>query len=106
MGEEQQRHTASDYLLPSSAIGVPRMPLVVASPGGSVEVVLPAGAHGSVELPGRGRLLLEEARKLGAPCTELANAHTLPLVRGAKAREKVVSVEGIDAATLRERLLA
>jgi uncharacterized protein len=28
------------------------------------------------------------------------------LVRGAKAREKVVSVEGIDAATLRERLLA
>jgi uncharacterized protein YggU (UPF0235/DUF167 family) len=28
------------------------------------------------------------------------------LVRGAKSREKVVSVEGIDAATLRERLLA
>ena len=28
------------------------------------------------------------------------------LVRGAKSREKVVSVEGVDAANLRERLLA
>ena len=28
------------------------------------------------------------------------------LVRGAKSREKTVSVEGVDAATLRERLLA
>jgi uncharacterized protein len=28
------------------------------------------------------------------------------LVRGAKSREKVVSVEGVDAAALRERLLA
>jgi uncharacterized protein YggU (UPF0235/DUF167 family) len=27
------------------------------------------------------------------------------LVRGAKGREKVVSVEGVDAATLRDRLL-
>lgn len=85
VGEEQGKNFSTDFFIPSEKIGTTRMPVVLAS-GGSISVVLPAGAKGSIEIPGQPKMSLDEARTKAQPCAEMSGAQQFPLGSGAKAR--------------------
>jgi hypothetical protein len=85
VGEEQGRGRASDYFLPEEKIGTTRLPLVLA--GG--KIVIPPRARGYVELPGRPRMTLDQARAISEPTVEVNGAHALALARGARARIEI-----------------
>jgi hypothetical protein len=77
-----------DYRLPSEKLGVGRMPVVLVD-GSSAVAVVPAGAHGTVDLPGAGSLSLDEARarEILVPCAALAGAEQIAL--SAKTRVRI-----------------
>lgn len=85
VGEEQGKNFSTDFFIPAEKLGTARMPVVIAD-AGSIAVVLPPGATGSVELPGQPRMTLDEARGRGQPCAELSGAQQLALGAGARAR--------------------
>jgi hypothetical protein len=92
----------SDYRLPSEKIGADKIPVVVAS-GGSIAAVVPRGSTGSVDVPGAGRLSLDEARARGMiqPCSELGGAEQIVLSGNARSRVElngfVFQVQGVPA---------
>lgn len=85
VGEEQGKNFSTDFFIPSEKLGTTRMPVVLAS-AGSISVVIPAGARGSIEIPGQPRMSLDEARQRAQPCAEMSGAQQLSLGSGAKAK--------------------
>jgi pSer/pThr/pTyr-binding forkhead associated (FHA) protein len=85
VGEEQGKNFSTDFFIPSERLGTTRMPVVVAD-SSSIAVVIPPGATGHIEVPGQGRISLDEARSRAQPCAELSGAHQLPLSGGARAK--------------------
>lgn len=88
VGEEQGKQFTVDFFIPSEKIGTTRMPVVVGD-AGSVAVVLPQGAQGTVEITGQPVMSLDQARMHAQPCAELAGAQQLPLPAGARARVQI-----------------
>ena len=99
VGEEERANVATDYFIPSEALGVSRAPVVVAD-GGEVHLVIPSGARGSIEIDGE-TISLAKARERGVPCPELGGAHQLRLPPAARARVElgkfVFQVATVDA---------
>jgi hypothetical protein len=85
VGEEQKKHLACDLFIPAERLGTTRMPVVLADRSGT-RLVIPPGASGHVELPGRGRMTLDEAREMSQPSVEVSGGHELELPHGARAR--------------------
>ncbi|MBK7394912.1 MAG: FHA domain-containing protein [Myxococcales bacterium] len=87
VGEEEGKGVGVDYRMPSEKIGSTRMPILVGG-GGSVAAVVPRGAKGSVDIPGQGKMTLDEARSKGLlqPCGELPGAEQISLSNNARAR--------------------
>jgi pSer/pThr/pTyr-binding forkhead associated (FHA) protein len=85
VGEEQGKNFSTDFFIPSEKLGTTRMPVVLAD-GGSISVVIPAGARGSIEIPGQGKISLDEARQRAQPCAEMSGAQQFPIGSGARAR--------------------
>ncbi len=85
VGEEKKKHLACDLFIPAERLGTTRMPVVLSDAGGT-RLVIPQSAKGHVELPGRGRITLDEARGMAQPSAELGGAHELALPHGARAR--------------------
>lgn len=88
VGEEQGKQFTVDFFIPSEKIGTTRMPVVVGD-AGSVAVVLPQGAQGTIEITGQPVITLDQARMHAQPCAELAGAQQFPLPAGARARVQV-----------------
>ena len=86
VGEEEGAARA-DFRLPSEKIGTTRMPIVIAH-GGSIAAVVPPNAKGSIDVPGQGKLSLDDARSRGMlqPCGEFPGAEQIPLTNNARSR--------------------
>jgi pSer/pThr/pTyr-binding forkhead associated (FHA) protein len=85
VGEEQGKNFSTDFFIPSEKLGTTRMPVVIGD-GGSIAVVIPAGARGSIEIPGQPRMSLDEARGRAQPCAEMSGAQQLSIGSGTRAR--------------------
>ena len=85
VGEEQGKNFSTDFFIPSEKLGTTRMPVVIGD-GGSIAVVIPAGARGSIEIPGQQRMSLDEARQRAQPCAEMSGAQQLTIGGGTRAR--------------------
>jgi hypothetical protein len=87
VGEEQGKHLGCDYFLPSEKLGATRAPVVLVDRAGSANLVLLPRATGTIELPGQPKMSVDAAIQGGfaQPCAELAGAHQIALVAGAKA---------------------
>lgn len=100
VGEEQGKQFTVDFFIPSEKIGTTRMPVVVGD-AGSVAVVLPQGAQGTIEITGQPVMSIDQARMHAQPCAELAGAQQLPLPAGARARvyihDLVFQVQTVNA---------
>jgi hypothetical protein len=79
-----------DYQLPAEKIGTSSAPLVVHELGQLFAVVLP-GATGWIELPGKERLSLADARgsAMAQPCPEVPGAVKIALPPAARLRQEV-----------------
>ncbi len=88
VGEEQGKQFTVDFFIPAEKIGTTRMPVVVGD-AGSVAVVLPQGAQGTIEITGQPVMSIDQARMHAQPCAELAGAQQLPLPAGARARVQI-----------------
>ena len=86
VGEEQGKNFSTDFFIPSEKLGTTRMPVVLADSSGSISVVIPHGARGSIEIPGQPRMSLDEVRQRAQPCAELSGAQQFPIGSGARAR--------------------
>jgi hypothetical protein len=86
VGEED----SCDFQLPASHLGLASTPLVVVDQGQTFAVLLP-GAEGWIELPGKGRLSLEEVRgsELALPCPLQAEAWMIALPAAARLRQEI-----------------
>jgi pSer/pThr/pTyr-binding forkhead associated (FHA) protein len=60
VGEEQGKNFACDFFIPAERLGTTRMPVVLGDRA-SVSLVIPPGAKGYVEIPGQGRMSMDEA---------------------------------------------
>jgi hypothetical protein len=85
VGEEMGKNFATDFFIPSEKLGTTRMPVVLGD-GGSISVVIPQGARGSIEIPGQPKMSLDEVRQRAQPCAELSGAQQLSIGSGARAR--------------------
>jgi pSer/pThr/pTyr-binding forkhead associated (FHA) protein len=85
VGEEQGKNFSTDFFIPSEKLGTTRMPVVIGD-GGSISVVIPAGARGSIDIPGQARMTLDEARQRAQPCAEMSGAQQLTIGGGTRAR--------------------
>ncbi len=87
---EAEGPAKADFRLPSEKIGTTRMPIVVAH-GGSVAAVIPPNAKGSIDIPGTGKMTIDEARAQGKlqPCGEFPGAEQIALTNNARARVEV-----------------
>ena len=88
VGEEQGAKLPTDFLIPAEKIGTTRMPLVLGDRS-ALRLVIPPDAIGNVELPGRARLTLDEARAMAQPSAVINGGHELALPGGAKARLEI-----------------
>lgn len=79
-----------DFQLPASKLGVTSAPLVVVEAGQAFAVILP-GARGWIELPGQGRLSLDEARDsaMARPCPMQDSARMIALPAAARLRQEI-----------------
>jgi hypothetical protein len=86
VGEESSA-AGCDYVLPSETLGARRAPVVV-SDGNDASLVILPGARGHVDIPGQGRIGVDElvASRRVRPCVHVAGAHEVVLPPGAKAR--------------------
>jgi len=87
VGEEEGKNVTCDYFLPAEKLGTTRAPVVLADPT-SINLVLLPKATGTIEIPGQGKLTIEEAIQSGKAqrCAELSGAHQIALPGGSKAR--------------------
>lgn len=84
VGEEQGKVSTCDFFIPSERIGTTRLPVVVGDRM-SVSVVIPPQATGFIEIPGQGRLSLDEVRPRAQPTAEVTGGHQFALGGGARA---------------------
>lgn len=91
VGEEQGKNFTCDFFVPAEKLGTTRAPVVLADRGGSVALVIPQGATGTVELPGQPKMTVQDAIQQGKtqPCAELSGAYQMPLPPGTKAKVEV-----------------
>jgi hypothetical protein len=77
-----------DYFVPHEALGTTRAPVVVSRGMGAAAVVLLPNSTGYVEIPGQGKITLQDLIASGRarPSGELGGAHEFELPAGAKAR--------------------
>ena len=89
VGEEEGK-AGADFRLPSEKIGSTRMPIVIAH-GGSIAAVVPPNAKGSIDIPGSGKMSLEDARAQGKlqPCGEFPGAEQIPLSNNMRSRVEI-----------------
>jgi hypothetical protein len=94
VGEEQGKNFTCDFFIPSEKLGTTRAPIVLADRGGSVSVVIPQRATGTIELPGQPKMTVQQAREGGRmqPSAELSGAMQMSLPAGAKAK---IELEGL-----------
>jgi len=85
VGESACKERACDFLIPEEVLGVTRMALVLEN-SPVVTVVLPAGAQGTLELPGEGSLTLEQAARRHAPAAVQTGGFQCALPLGARAQ--------------------
>jgi hypothetical protein len=81
----------ADFVLPAEQLGAARLPVVLAD-GGAVKLVIPAGATGTVTLPGQAPQSVRDLRASAEPCAEVAGAHLVTLPKGAKASLEVSGI--------------
>ena len=88
VGEEESKNFKCDYFIPSEKLGTTRAPIVLADRGGSVSVVIPQRAKGTIELPGQPKMTVQQAIEGGRvqPCAELSGAYQMALPAGSKAK--------------------
>jgi FHA domain-containing protein len=88
VGEEEGKNFTCDYFIPSEKLGTTRAPIVLADRGGSVSVVLPPRATGTIEIPGQPKITIQQAIESGRtqPCAELSGAHQMALPNGSKVK--------------------
>ena len=86
VGEEFQGN-GCDYFIPSETLGTTRAPVVVSRGVGAALVMLPR-SHGTVDIPGQGKISFADLIASGRakPSSELSGAHEFELPAGAKAR--------------------
>ncbi|APR78091.1 Hypothetical protein A7982_03438 [Minicystis rosea] len=91
VGEEQGKNFTVDFFVPAEKLGTTRAPVILADRGGSVAVVIPQRATGTIELPGQPKMTVQEAIQQGKtqPCAELSGAYQMPLPAGSKAKIEV-----------------
>ena len=75
----------TDFFIPEEKLPVRKFPIVVGD-AGSVSVVIPPGARGSVEIAGQPKMTLDQARAHAQPSGALPGAQQLQLATGSKAR--------------------
>jgi hypothetical protein len=83
VGEDTLGPRACDFFLPAEVIGGPRLSIVECL-GDRVTLKVPPGARGSLTMPGKPRLLLEEIRR--EPLAEVGAPDSVELPAGASAR--------------------
>ena len=88
VGEEEGKNFTCDYFIPSEKLGTTRAPIVLADRGGSISVVLPPRATGTIEIPGQPKITVQQAIESGRtqPCAELSGAHQMALPNGSKVK--------------------
>ena len=91
VGEEQGKNFTCDFFVPSEKLGTTRSPVVLADRGGSVALVIPQRATGTIELPGQPKMSVQDAIQQGKtqPCAELSGAMQMPIPPGTKAKVEV-----------------
>jgi hypothetical protein len=94
VGEEENKNFRCDYFLPAEKLGGATRAPVAISNGGTISAVLFPKSKGSIDLPGVGKISVEDAVASGKarPCPELAGAHMIDLPAGARSR---VEVDGL-----------
>jgi pSer/pThr/pTyr-binding forkhead associated (FHA) protein len=94
VGEEQGKALGCDFFIPSEKLGTTRAPVLLADRGGSVSLVLPAGATGTIEIAGQPKMTVAQAILQGRtqPCVELTGAAQMALPPGSKARIEVAGL--------------
>ena len=85
VGEPMGPKDTTDFFIPQEKLPASKMPVVVGDVG-SVAVVLPAGATGTVQIQGQPKMSLDQARAGAQPCSALAGAQQLPLATGSSAK--------------------
>ena len=85
VGDSSDPRLRCDWLVPSEKLGSDRAPLYL--PG---QAVLLPGATGTVTMPGKPAMRLDEAQ--GSPCAELAGATVIPLRDGMTVRQQIGDV--------------
>ena len=90
VGEDCGKGHKSDLFLPAELLGARRVPLVLAGEGG-VRLVIPAGATGSITLPGAAAKSVSDLLASGEaePCADVAGAHQIALPPSARAELQV-----------------
>jgi pSer/pThr/pTyr-binding forkhead associated (FHA) protein len=91
VGEEQGKSFTCDYFIPAEKLGTTRAPIVLADRGGSVSLVLPPRATGTIEIAGQPKRTVQQVieQGLAQPCAELSGASQIALSPGSKARVEV-----------------
>jgi len=85
VGESSCKETACDFFVPEEVLGVARMALVVENCPVPT-IVVPAGATGSLELPGEAHMPIQQAAQRGVASFALAGGRELQLPVGARAQ--------------------
>jgi pSer/pThr/pTyr-binding forkhead associated (FHA) protein len=85
VGEADSKAARSDFFIPSERLGKLEQRLVVVE-GDSAWVVLPANAEGFLEIGGKARLSLADARARSEARLEPSGGHRYPLENAARAR--------------------
>jgi hypothetical protein len=90
VGDGAEANSAVDFLIPEDKLGTVRAPVVVGD-STSIAVVVPAGASGTIEIPGQPKQSIADAlaQGKGQACALLSGAKQIPLPAGAKARVQV-----------------
>lgn len=108
IGEGEQKGDACDFFMPEEKLGVRRAPLLVKEASGSVRLVIPANATGSVTLAGARPMSLATLRASASaiPSTALAGACEVVLARGVKAEIEIAGITFAVAAVNAGRAVA
>jgi hypothetical protein len=108
VGEEESKSFKCDYFIPSEKLGTTRAPIVLADRSGSIAIVIPQRAKGTIELPGQPKMTVQQAIEGGRtqPCAELSGAYQMALPVGSKARIELDNLVFQIASTNAGRVVA
>jgi hypothetical protein len=87
VGEPRGDEPPCDFTLPEETLGLSRLPVVQVN-GGVIQLVIPPGATGTLQLQGGKAASFEELLKAGKldPCAAVEGGHQVALAFGSKAR--------------------